>query len=266
MRRVSLFLALLAAPHFTLAQPVKAPVSPHSTTKLPEAQELLDHLVDPYEAAKSYRGRVEITLGADGTRPRTSFDIQTAYRYNEAGDKEREKTSLTFQNSKSPARESGTFEFWDDGQSGTTVALGQKVWAPSTRNGAPLLRSIMQTLLAEIVSGLNDSPFISPVVSRGKDGGRAVYIVRGGPNDDLNFRLVVDAQTRALRSLNLGPISIRASNQFDVPLSDSEFQWTPPAGFKRVSENEIAIPTFLREAMEKHKQAEAEQPATAPKN
>lgn len=259
MKRLSLFLALLAAPQLVHAQQ-QAPQQ--LKPSLPDAQELLDHLFAPYEAAKSYQGLFEITMDAEGKRPKTSFDIQTAYRYNEAGDKEREHTSLTVEQSKSRATESETFEFWDDGQNGTTVVPDQKVWAPSTRDAAPLLRSLMQPIIAEIVSSVKASPFISPVVSSGKDGGRAVYIVRGGPNDDLHFRVVVDAQTRALRSLSLGPISIRASNQvFDTPIPDSEWKWTPPTNFKRVEESQITLPSFMRDLADKQKQTDAKSPA-----
>ena len=259
MKRFLPLLAILAAPHFafaqTMAEPVPLPANPTATTtaadELPDADELLDHLFDVYEAARTFSGRFDISLqGHDPKQPPpfSAISIKTLVRFNSKGDKEREASAVAIAGAFKGQKQ--TLNYVDDGQSQNTVFIEQKAWQPSQRGQMPDLRDLLKPVLQQVAKELSENPTVSLSVSQGVDAGRAVYVLR---DDSSSFRAVVDVQTHALRSLEmLGDItrvSIRGSEQtFNAPISDSNFKWTPPKGFRRAEEGSLALPSFLNSA------------------
>jgi len=262
MKNLLPLLALLATPHFALAQTMSSPpTAPAPTaekpkaTDLPDAQQLLDHLFAPYEAAKTYRGTFDIDLESKDPKQPSPFSglrIETLYRFNANGDKSGEVTTLRVLENSVGKLTTQSLRFVDDGKSAYLVYPEQKAWHPIERDLTPALRSLLQPLLEQSAYFIEQDPHFHLAISRGADAGRKVWILGDGGNEgDGQFHIVVDATTRALRSLRLsgdkGSVSIRGSNQaFEPTVSDNDFRWTPPAGFHQVKEGSIPLPSFLK--------------------
>lgn len=258
MKRVLLFSLLLlprlvwgapsAAPVRVLASPCAAPEE-----KMPEASELLDHLFDVYEGARTFRGNFDINAhGRDTPGGRSSlafgFKLQTLVRFNENGDLTGEVSHLEYRNP--DPKQAQTLNLVDDGQNAHLVFVEQKAWQNSVHDSAPMLREIIQPVLQTIVNGIREQDGIKLKVSRGKDAGRAVFNVRA-QGDDGSLRVVVDAQTRALRLIQLdsdsNSLTMRATDQvFDGPTTDAEFVWHADPALRQVEPGEIELPQALR--------------------
>ena len=261
MKHLLPVLALLAAPHFALAEPTTAPPKPATplTKKaapsgLPDAQDLLDHLFAPYEAAKTYRGTFDVDVSSKDPKnpsPFSSIHIESLYRYNTRGDKSGEVTTFSVTGKKAGKDATQTLHVVDDGVTTHLLYVEQKAWHMAEREPLPTLRMLLQPILEQSAQSINQDPTFELAISNGVDAGRKVYVLLNkGDQDFLFFRAVVDAQTRALRSLSfsgdLGGLSIHGSNQtFDPPVSDKDFKWTVPAGFRSVKEGSIPLPSFL---------------------
>lgn len=246
MKRFLALLALLAAPNLALARPT----STQQTCKkppLPNAQYLLDHLYAPYEAARTFHGTFDILIKSDDPKNLVSeIHSKTLFRFDAKGDLAGQNSTTQYISRADPNQRQ-TMQSVDDGRAAKIIFKEQKVWwsSASERDKSPFLSTLLKPLLDGVVQVLNKTPNFVPVVSRGVDAGRPVFVLTAKNTDIL--RVVVDAQTRALRSFELtGNLSIRGSNQFfDEPIGEEEFAWTPPADFKRIEEGDIALPAFL---------------------
>ena len=259
MKRVLLFSLLLCVPHIVGASPAIAPVrvvvSPCAEPgeKMPQASELLDHLFDVYEGARTFRGTFDINAyGRDTAGGRSTlafgFKLQTLVRFNENGDLTGEVSHLEYRNP--DPKQAQTLNLVDDGQNAHLVFVEQKAWQNSVHDSAPMLREIIQPVLQEIVNGLRAQDDLKLKVSRGKDAGRAVFNVKAQV-DDGSLRVVVDAQTRALRLIQMdsdnNSLTMRATDQaFDGPVTDTEFVWHAGPELHEVQPGEIELPQALR--------------------
>lgn len=278
MKHFSLLLALLAMPDFALSQttvnPAPLPAQGQSKapkTELPDADELLDHLFDPYEAAKTFRGTFDVSLeNTDGkqTPPFSSLHIETRFRFNAQGDKTGEFTTLSVVGKVKGKDERQTLRLVDDGKTASFIYLEQKAWHLMPRQAMPLFRSFLQPILEQSTKGLNDDVGFEAAVAKGVDAGRNTYVLSDKEGQaSFQFRAVVDAQTRALRSFELsgdeGKVSMSGFRQtFNAPIPDSQFKWMPPTGFRRVKEGSIPLPPFLQPAKPTQKSANAPTKAT----
>lgn len=254
MKHVLPLLALLVAPQLVLAQPIPSRAL-CGKQPLPDARDLLAHLFDVYDGAKSFQGDFELDAlySPNGKFAKHQhYNIQTAWRCNEKGDKERDFTRLVNTLNSGVEEKRQTIEWHDDGQNATGVWVEQNVWNRSERNPAPvfeqLLKSTVQSLALSISTGVDSSPGASFKVERGRQGGRDVWIIRSKP--DAAFRVVVDAQTRALRVLTFSfqglNLSLRGSNQvFDAPLSDSLFARKAAPNAREAKAGEIQFLEFF---------------------
>ena len=242
-------LALLAAPSLVQAQSAPVVVAKAPKEPLPKARELFDNLFAPYAAAKTYRGNFDIVLsGNEDTAPISEIHLQAKHRMNDKGDMESQDTTLGFV-SRADAKQQPTLRFVRNGRAGFLVLTSQKMWwspEPSDNVDLPVLSAVLKPLLDGVTQAINQMPGFVPIISKGKEAGRPVFILKAEGTNVL--RVVVDAQTRALRSFELkDSLSIRGSNQtFDESIADAEFTWTPPADFKQVALDEIALPPFLK--------------------
>ncbi len=261
--------ALLLAPQLVQAQPAKPPVATFCADKLPEAQELLDNLFDVYEGAKTFRGSFDIeAFSCEDPKARKtlafSFKLQTLVRYSEAGDLSGEVSRVEY---RSPdAAQSQTLRLVSDDKSAHIVFEEQRAFQNAVHPSPAMMRQIVQPVLETIVNGLRQQEDVQLKISRGKDAGVATFVIRAKV-DDGNVRVVLDAQTRALRLLqlesDLNSLTIRGTNQvFDAPVTDAEFAWTPAPELRQVEPGTIPLPQALRAAQT----PKADAPATQPKN
>lgn len=260
--------ALLLAPQLVQAQPAKPPVATFCADKLPEAQELLDNLFDVYEGAKTFRGSFDIeAFSREDPKARKTlayaFKLQTLVRYTDAGDLNGEVSRVEY---RSPdAAQSQTLRLVSDDKSAHIVFEEQRAYQNAVHPSPAMMRQIVQPVLETIVNGLRQYE-AEPKVSRGKDAGVATFVIKAKV-DDGSVRVVLDAQTRALRLLqlesDLNSLTIRGTNQtFDAPVTDAEFAWTPAPELRQVEPGTIPLPQALRAAQT----LKADAPATEPKN
>ena len=240
-------LALVAAPHLAMAQtqtrtlPVRVAAAQQP---LPDAQQLLDNLFAPYEAAQTFRGKFDIAV--EGERNLIAeIHLDAQFRTDGQGNLSGQKTVMQVVGRGKP-KTSQTFVFVDEGATQKIVMVEQKAWwIVPQRDNASALATFVKPLLEQVVIGLeNDDKFV-PVVSRSKDAGRSVLILKAKKGNA--FRAVLDEQTRAIRSLRVkDSISIDASNQvFNEPLSDETLAWNAPADYRQVAPGEVAPPASL---------------------
>ena len=243
-----LLLLLLVAPQFAFAAPTSTPAMVCRSKKqpLPDAQYLLHHLYAPYEAARTFRGTFDILIQSDEPKNRVSeIHSTTLFRFDAKGDLTGQNSTTRYV-SRADIKERQTMQSVDDGRAAKVIFEEQKVWSSaSQRDTSPFLATLLKPLLEGVVQVLDKTPNFVPTVSGGVEAGRPVFILTA-KNTDI-FRVVVDAQTRALRSFELKDnVSVRGLNQsFDEPISNEELTWTPPADFKEVAEGDVALPAFL---------------------
>jgi outer membrane lipoprotein-sorting protein len=245
LRLIALSL-LIPASFSALAQPIFAAPIPIAKTPLPNAQELLDNLFAPYAAAQTFRGTFDIVIKGSANKL-SEMHLKTRYGFDERGDLARQDAVIHFVG-RGESRPEQTLRFVDDGRLLSIIAQDQKAcWPANQRDASPALSLVLKSLLETVVQNLNRTPNFVPSLSRGIDAGRPVFVLTAKHSDIL--RIVVDAQTRALRSLELsgdGGLSIRGSEQrFNEPINDAEIAWTPPADFKKVTEGDITFPPSL---------------------
>ena len=248
-RVVALF--LVASTSFQVQAQTTSPVPVFKAkAPLPRAQELLDHLFDPYAAAQTFSGTFDILIkGNDPANKVSEIHLKTRHSFDERGDLTRQDAILRFVGREEPKQEQ-TLHFVDDGHHMAVVAIEQKVWWPTSQHDASsALATVLKPLLDGVVQVLNRTPNFVPSVSRGVDAGRPVFVLTAKHTDVLH--IVVDAQTRALRSFELsdnvnGGVSIHGSEQrFNEPIRDAEFAWTAPPDFKQVAEGDVTFPPSL---------------------
>ena len=251
MKSYYVLLAVLAAPSLVSAQNQSAPIvlAKAPQKPLPNALELIDNLYAPYAAAKTFSGNFDVLLlGKDQQHPIAEYHLKTAFRYDDKGDLEGQNTTMNVVGRAEP-KPRQTFRFIDDGRANTVVFVDQKAWALKVpRDTSPALTAILKATLDSATLALHHSPGFVPVVSRGVDAGRPVWILKAKGSNA--FRAVVDVQTRALRSFEIlgedQSVSIRGSEQeFDQPIADQVFTWTPPADFKQVAADDVHLPPSL---------------------
>lgn len=264
MKSSLVLLALIAAPNLALAQTTAPPLRVAKTPQepMPKAQELLDNLFAPYEAAKTFRGKFDVLVkNNETTNTLSRLHLDTQFRYGENGRLERQNSALNFVGRREPKLQQ-TLRFVDDGQTSTVAASEQKVWwTTGDRNYTDTaLSALLKPVLDDAVQALHDNPNFVPIIARGKSAGRPAFILTAKGSNV--FRAVVDANSRALISFELlDNLSIRGYDQFfDEPAADESFVWTPPADFKRVEESEVVLPAALGLVVQKRPATQAAAP------
>lgn len=250
--------ALVAVPTLVSAQTQNAPirVSKAPEAEMPKAKELLDNLFAPYAAAKTFQGKLNISVEAASLKTKLGFSemqLETRYRYNSKGDLQSDDTNVIFVSTGSSEQRS-ELHFIRDRAANVAFLPGRKVWWQEDENlGSQPLYSHLMSALTDKVSSVIEEDNLKPVISRGVEAGIPVFIVKAKLGN--GFRAVVDQQTRALRSFELkDSFSIRCFEQtFDKPLTDASFEWTPSADYKQIQESESLAfyPDFLKALLEK---------------
>ncbi len=242
---------LVAGPTLVSAQTQNAPVRVAKAPQepMPKAQELLDNLFAPYAVAKTFSGNFDIFIKSkEQSQPIEEYRLRTAFRFDDEGNLERQNTKMTVVGRAEP-KERQTFQFVDDGRTNTVVFVDQKSWAlKEPRDTSTALVNTLKSALDASTVALHNSPGFVPIISKGLDAGRPVWILKAKGSNAV--RIVVDAKTRALRSFDIldedQRVSIRGSEQvFDEPIADEAFVWTPPADFKNVAADDIHLPPTL---------------------
>ena len=236
---------LVSAPAQAQSAPVriaKAPKAPQAP--LPDAQELMDNLWAPYQAARTFRGKFDISIKAEGNAI-AQIQLETRFRTDENDRLQRQFSRMKIVGRGKP-KEQQTILFVDDGQTQQVVLVEQKVWWKAVeRDNAAALFSMVKPLVDQVVQALeNDDDFV-PGVSRGTASGRPTLLLSSQKNKDL--RAVLDEPTRALRSLAVrNTIDIDATNQvFDGPMTGADFAWSAPADYRQVAPGEVLPPASL---------------------
>ena len=255
MKSSLVLLALVAAaPSLAVAQTQTAPVRVAASPEpMPKAQELLDDLFAPYAAAKTFSGKLNISAEDASLKTQLGFSemqLETRYRYNSKGDLQNDDTTITFGSSSQRSE----LRFIRGGATNVAFFPDKKVWWKESKDlgSQPSYPSLMSALTGKVSSVIEEGN-IKPVISRGVEAGLPVFIVKAKLGN--GFRVVVDQQTRALRSFELRDgFSIRCFEQtFDKPMTDESFEWTPPTDYKQIQESESLAfyPDFLRALREK---------------
>ena len=245
MKTSLVLLALVAAPSLVSAQTQTAPVRV-AKAPMPKAQELFDNLFAPYAAAKTFSGNFDIfLLGNDPTNTLSEIHLQTAYRFDDNGDLARQNATIGVVGRVNP-KEKATFHFIHSGQNFVVALDEQKSWWMTEQGDAiPAFQKLLKPILDDVIQVLNGQKDFVPIVSESVEAGRPVWILKAKGSNVV--RIVVDAQTRALRSLDVKDnVSIRGYGQeFNGPIADESFTWTPPLDFKQVVEGAVSPPASL---------------------
>ena len=217
----------------------KAPQAP-----LPDAQQLLDNLFAPYQAARTFRGNFDIDIKA-ANNAIAEIHLDSRFRYDDKGNLNGQFDTLRVVGRAKP-RERQTFVFVGENQNQKLVLVEQKAWwVPAQRENSPALATFIQPIVEGVVAALeNDDDFV-PVVARSIEAGQAVLVLKAKKGNI--FRAVIDEQTRALLSFEVkNSVSIRGSNQrFNAPIADADLSWSAPADYRQVAPGEVAPPASL---------------------
>jgi len=240
-------LALVAAPSLAVAQTQTTPVRVAASQEpMPKAQELFDNLFAPYVAAKTFSGNFDIfLLGNNPTNTLSEIHLQTAYRFDNNGDLARQNATVGVVG-RVNSKEKATFHFIHSGQNFVVALDEQKSWWTTEQGDTvPAFQKLLKPILDDVIQVLNGQKDFVPVVSKSVEAGRPVWILKAKGSNAV--RIVVDAQTRALRSLDIKDnVSIRGYGQeFNEPIADESFTWTPPLDFKQVVEGAVSPPASL---------------------
>ena len=224
---------------------------------MPKAQELLDNLFAPYAAAKTFRGNLNLSIQDNSAKAKLGISemrLKTRYRFDVKGDLQSEDTTAVFVGADS-LKQKSELHFIHDGATNVGFLPDKKVWWQEDKNqldSQPLFIGAV-TLLFDAVSAALEENDATPVISRGVEAGRPVFILKAELSND--FRVVVDQQTRALRSLELKNVfSIRCFEQtFDPPFAEESFKWAPPVDYKQIEQSEsmTLLPEFLKALFKK---------------
>ena len=239
-------LALIPAPWLHSAPAHAAPIriakAPQET--LPDAQELLDNLWAPYESAATFSGNFDISVEGK-MNSLSQIRLDTQFRYNEKGDLNGQKSTMKVVGRAKP-RAQQTFVFASENGQHQVVMVEQKAWwIPSERDKVSVLSAMVKPLIDQVVQALQENTDFTPVVTRGVDAGRPVWVLKAKKSNV--FRAVIDVQTRAIRSIVVKDnISIVGTNQvFNQPISDEDLRWIAPADYRQVAEGEVMPPASL---------------------
>lgn len=246
MKSSFVLLALTAAPWLVSAQAQTEParIAKAPAELSPQAQELFDNLLAPYEAAKTFRGQFDISIKAQENAI-AEIHLETLFRYDDQN-KLRGQFSRMKVVGRAKPKQQQTFLFVDDGQTQKVVLVEQKVWwNVNQRNNSAAFFSVVKPLIDQVTQSLENNEDFVPVVSQSTDDGRAVFVLKSDKSKV--FRATIDAQTRALRSLAVKDnMTIDATNQvFDGPIADQELTWVAPADYRQVAQGEVAPPAAL---------------------
>ena len=247
MKNPLVLLALVAAPSLAVAQsptqPARVAASPEP---MPKAQELLNNLFAPYAAAKTFSGNFDIEIKGEENAI-SEMHFKTSFAYNDKGILERQAATMEFVERSNPEQKV-VARFANKDGAPVLVLDNKKTWAlieNSEPDAVPALTGALKPILDGFTQAFDKMPGFVPVISRGKDAGRPVFILKAQGSNVL--KVVVDSQTRALRSFDvLNNISVIGSNQtFNEPITAKELEWTPPSDFKQVPIDELELPAFL---------------------
>ena len=246
MKSFLVTLALCAAPWLPLAaanaQPVRIARAPQAP--LPDAQELFDNLFAPYETATTFRGKFDITVQGERNLVE-KIRLDARFRRDEQGNLNGQKSWMQVVGRIRPQTQQ-TFIFVDEGAAQKIVMVEQKAWwNAAAHDNDSALTTFVKPLIEQVIAGLENDDKFEPVVSRGKDGGRSVLVLKSKKGNA--FRAVLDEQTRAILSLVVkDSISIVGSDQtFNQPIADEDLKWSAPADFRQVAPGEVAPPASL---------------------
>lgn len=248
-------LALLAAPRLCLAQTttivapkpavtITSAAGATTTIAIPSADELENQLSSPYETARTFRGIFDVQIKSDGLNaPPLKARFKVVSRSKLGARLERD--ALILKVTGQFEGEDETFQILDNGRSAQLIVTGQKVGLKTKSDDAlnPASRFVATLQkVREMIQNL-DAPNGSSIVSLSLEEERPLLILSA--KDNAAFRAVVDAQTRVLRSLELGQnLSIRLSQQtFNAPIPDGEFARTPLTEIGR-AEVALVLPSF----------------------
>ncbi len=239
-------LALIAAPWLVSAHAQTAPVRIAKTPAepLPQAQELFDNLLAPYEAAKTFRGQFDIAIKAQENAI-AEIGLETRFRYDDQNNLRGQWSRMKVVGRAKPKQQQ-TFLFVDDGQTQKVVLVEQKVWwNVNQRNNSAAFFSVVKPLIDQVTQALENNEDFVPVVSQSTDNGRAVLVLKSDKSKV--FRATIDAQTRALLSLAVKDnLTIDATKPvFNGPMADADFAWVAPADYRQVAPGEVAPPASL---------------------
>ena len=250
MKSTLLLLALVAAP--TLAQTQSAPVRVAKAPQapMPKAQELLDNLFAPYAAAKTFSGNFDISIRGDAREKSgvKTTNLKTRYRFDDQGNLQGDDTTVIIEG-KAVSDQKAELRYVRNGAVSVGSLPDKKIWWEQSKPefGAETgLSSTIKTILDAITEVFsNDPDDVVPLVSRGVDAGQPALILKIKGRSD--FRVVFDAKTRAIRSLDFGGrISMRGFDQvFDEPMTPESFVWAPPADYKKIAESEVEMPELI---------------------
>ena len=246
MKSSLVLIALIAAPWLASAQAQPSPtrIAKAPSEPLPNAQDLFANLLAPYEAAKTFRGQFDIAIKAQENAI-AEIRLETRFRYDDQ-DKLQGQWSRVRIVGRAKPKTQQTFLLVDDGQTQKVVLVEQKVWWDvAKRDNAAAFFSVVKPLIDQVTQALENNEDFVPVVSQSNDNGRAVFVLKS--NKSKVFRATIDAQTRAIDSLNVKDnIAIDASDQiFDAPIADADFAWSAPADYRQVAPGEVAPPASL---------------------
>ena len=248
---------LVAAPTLVTAQEQTAPlrIARAPKVEMPKARELMDNLFAPYAAAKTFSGSFDVALQGDSSKTKLSqMNVKTRYRFDDKGDLQSEDTTTLFVSADDPHQRSETRVIHSK-DINVGMMLDKKVWWEKGEEKMGSQSPLASTLVPifDAVSQGFKANNVTPIVTCGVEAGRPVFILKVKGTED--FRIVVDQQTRAVRTFDIkGGFAIRGTQQsFDEPMTDESFAWTPPADFKKIEPAEAAalFPEFMRERMDK---------------
>ncbi|RYG71496.1 hypothetical protein EON80_05155 [bacterium] len=225
------------------------PAAQAVTQKTPTGEELLTHLFDAYSGAKTYSGlfRLQVTFSRRDNLVKTqNYQFRTAWRRNDFGGRDREVTR--FYNSLNDGKQNQiqNFVFVDDGQVSRKLWVEKNVWLNTGHGGTLtfdlLFRSTIEGVASSILGGIQNNPQARLKVEKKREDGRDVFVVVSKPASP--FRVVVDAQTRALRTLQFSHqginLTIRGDDQvFDAPIPESTFEWKETPEMREVPQSEL---------------------------
>ncbi len=224
---------------------------------MPKAKELFDNLFAPYAAAKTFRGNMNLSIEDNSAKTKLGISemrLKTRYRFDAKGDLQSEDTTAVFVGT-DRLKQKSELHFIHDGVTNVGFLPDKKVWWQEDKeelDSQPLFVHAVTSLFDAVSAALEEND-ATPVISRGVEAGRPVFILKAELTN--GFRVVVDQQTRALRSLELKDVfSIRCFEQtFDEPLIDESFKWTPPTDYRKIEQSEsiALLPEFLKALLKK---------------
>jgi outer membrane lipoprotein-sorting protein len=241
MKSLPLF-SLLLVPQLAFAQP--RPSNKQITESIANS---IEKSALPYLKVKTFSGNVDLTLTEfDGKemKPVLYAQLRTIYQLDKAGNKIREVSTYSTRTTRDGKPVSQTVKVVDDGKTQTHISPESKTYALTPRYNEVAPFALLSPVLKRIASLLRRD---DSVVSSKTVAGPVTLLESEGDKFLLDLYGIIDNKTGALEMLDFSAgktgIKIMTLKQvFNPHLNDSQFKWTPPAGFKRVAESQIPNP------------------------